>query len=277
MNMTMDLHTCLPAGREAGRNVRIYWVFTYGIFEKNMYNLQERRGGYLDKTVFLKISYGLYIVSSKSGDKFNGQIANTVFQVTAEPPQIAVCINKQNLTHRFIQESKVFTVSILKQSAPVKFIGSFGFRSGREVDKFKDIEHKTGITGVPVVTQNCMGYLECEVVGNTNAETHTVFIGRITDAQMTGEGEPMTYAYYHQVKNGKSPATAPTYIKEEKVESEGEKKMGKYKCTVCNYIYDPETGDADSGIEPGTSFKDLPDDWVCPVCGVGKDKFEKTD
>ncbi|HDN85414.1 MAG TPA: rubredoxin [Candidatus Aerophobetes bacterium] len=85
----------------------------------------------------------------------------------------------------------------------------------------------------------------------------------------------MTYAYYHEVKRGTSPSSAPTYIKEEKKKEKG--KMIKYKCTVCGYIYDPEKGDPDSGIKPGTPFEELPDDWVCPVCGASKDAFEKED
>ncbi|MFH1956968.1 MAG: rubredoxin [bacterium] len=231
----------------------------------------------MDKKVFFKISYGLYVVSSVEADKYNGQIANTVFQVTAEPSQLAVCINKQNLTHRFIQKSKVFSVSILERDTPVEFIGRFGFKSGRDTDKFRDIEYKKGITGAPVVIRNCLAYLECEITGSTDAGTHTVFIGKIVDAQTIKEGEPMTYAYYHRVKNGKAPPAAPTYVKEGGEKPKEEKKMSKYKCTVCGYIYDPEKGDSDSGINPGTSFESLPDDWVCPVCGVGKDQFEKTD
>ena len=92
----------------------------------------------MNRKTLHKISYGLYIVSSKKGDKLNGQIVNTVFQVCSEPPVIAVCINKENLTHEFIKESNVFTVSILSQESSMKFIGLFGFKSGREVDKFKE-------------------------------------------------------------------------------------------------------------------------------------------
>ncbi len=222
-----------------------------------------------------KISYGLYVISSKKADKFNGQIANTVFQITSEPPTIAVSINKQNLTHEFIQESKVFAVSILSQETPMKFIGHFGFKSGRDIDKFKslDINHKVGMTGAPIVLENSIGYLEVEVIDSMDVGTHTVFIGKVIDAEITGDGEAMTYTYYHEVKRGTAPKTAPTYIKEESREEIN--KMEKYKCTVCGYIYDPEKGDPDSGIKPGTPFEKLPDDWVCPICGVGKDKFEK--
>ncbi|MBU4190088.1 MAG: flavin reductase family protein, partial [Candidatus Thermoplasmatota archaeon] len=110
-----------------------------------------------------KVSYGMYVISSIMDEKINGQIANTVFQVTSEPPAVAVSINKQNLTHKYIQESKVFTVSILSKETPMKFIGHFGFKSGRELDKFKETDYKVGVTGAPVVLENIIGYLEAEV------------------------------------------------------------------------------------------------------------------
>lgn len=219
--------------------------------------------------ILYKLSYGLYLVSSKRDDKFNGQIANTVFQTTSEPPTIAVSINKKNLTYEFIQRSKVFTVSILSKDTPMKFIGHFGFKSGREIDKFKDVNYKIGITGAPIVLENSLGYLEAEVTGEMDVGTHTLFIGKIVGAEIIKDGEPMTYAFYHQVKRGRAPKTAPTYIKEEA------KKMDRYRCTVCGYVYDPDKGDPESGIKPGTPFEELPDDWVCPVCGAGKDQFEK--
>lgn len=226
-----------------------------------------------------KISYGLYIISSKRNGKFNGQIANTVFQTTAEPPMVAVCINKKNLTHEFIQKSKVFTISILSKETPMKFIGLFGFRSGRDLDKFKDVNYKSGAAGVPIVLDNTIGYLECEVISSMDAKSHTLFLAKVLDAEIIKDGEPMTYAYYHEVKGGISPKTAPTYIKNEKIKEKPKRevKMAKYECQVCGYIYDPEKGDPDSGIEPGTSFEELPEDWVCPECGVGKDEFEKVE
>ncbi len=161
-----------------------------------------------------KISYGLYIVSSKKGDKLNGQIANTVFQVTAEPPTIAVSINTQNLTHEFIGDSEVFSVSILSVETPLRFIGQFGFKSGRDIDKFKDVEYKIGVTGAPIVLDNSIGYLEVEVIDKLDVGTHTIFVGKVIDAEILNDKEPMTYAYYHEVKRGRAPKTAPTYIKE---------------------------------------------------------------
>jgi flavin reductase (DIM6/NTAB) family NADH-FMN oxidoreductase RutF/rubredoxin len=220
-----------------------------------------------------KICYGMYVISSKKGGRLNGQIANTLFQITSEPPTVAVSINKQNLTHEYIQESKVFTASILSKEAPMTLIGHFGFKSGRELDKFKDRTYKIGITGAPIVLENTIGYLECEVLSSTDVGTHTIFIGKIVDCEILSDAEPMTYAYYHQVKGGKSPKTAPTYIKEEK--PQGTVVSGKYKCNVCGYVYNPEEGDPASGIKLGTPFEDLPDDWVCPVCGAPKSEFAK--
>jgi flavin reductase (DIM6/NTAB) family NADH-FMN oxidoreductase RutF/rubredoxin len=218
------------------------------------------------------LSYGLYVIGSREGDRFNGQIANTVIQVTSEPPTIAVCINKQNLTHEFISESKVFTASILSQDTPLSFIGHFGFKSGREVDKLKDVNYKLGEAEAPIVLDHSLAYLEARVINQVDVGTHTIFIGELVEADVLSEGEPMTYAYYRQVKRGTTPKTAPSYIEERK---EAVSKMAKYECTVCGYTYDPELGDAGGGIKPGTPFEEIPDDWVCPVCGASKDQFEK--
>jgi flavin reductase (DIM6/NTAB) family NADH-FMN oxidoreductase RutF/rubredoxin len=219
-----------------------------------------------------KLGYGLYIVSSRKGDRLNGQIANTVFQISSEPPTIAVSINKNNLTHEFITESKVLAVSVLSQDTPLTFIGRFGFKSGRDIDKLDGINYKIGESRAPVVTDNTLAYLEVRVDKEVDVGTHTIFIGKLVGAEVIKEGEPMTYAYYHQVKRGTTPKTAPSYIEEKK---EVAAKMVKYKCTVCGYIYDPELGDPESGIKPGTPFEQLPEDWVCPVCGAAKSEFEK--
>jgi flavin reductase (DIM6/NTAB) family NADH-FMN oxidoreductase RutF/rubredoxin len=226
----------------------------------------------MDTKALYKIGYGLYIVSSIKGEKLNGQVANTVFQITSQPPTIAVSINKTNLTYEYIKASKVFTASILAQDTPLAFIGHFGFKSGRDIDKFKGINHKIGVTGAPIVTDHTLAYLEAKVLQEVDAGTHSIFIGELVGAEVISEGEPMSYAYYHQVKRGTTPKTAPSYIEEEK---EAGAKMAKYRCTVCEYVYDPELGDPDGGVKPGTPFEKLPDDWVCPVCGAAKDEFEK--
>ncbi len=214
------------------------------------------------------------MVASQKQGKLNAQIANTVVQVSSEPPIISVCINKQNLTHEFITESKVFVASVLSQDTPLSFIGHFGFKSGREVDKLKDVNYKLGEAKAPIVLDHSLAYLEARVINQVDVGTHTIFIGELVGADVLREGEPMTYAYYHQVKRGTTPKTAPSYIEERK---ETVSKMAKYKCTVCGYIYDPELGDPDGGIKPGTPFEEIPDDWVCPVCGASKDQFEKVE
>ena len=229
----------------------------------------------MNRKALHKISYGLYIVSSKKEKKINGQVANSVFQVTAEPPTIAVSINKKNLTHEYINHSNVFTLSVICDKAPMTYIGTFGYKSGRDIDKFKDVKYKIGKTGAPIVLDHALAFIEAELLNQIDIGTHTIFIGKIIDADILTNDKCMTYEYYHLIKGGKSPKNAPTYIKDEKMEIKEEKKMNRYICKVCGYVYDPEKGDPENGIKPGTLFEDLPDDWVCPVCGASKNDFDK--
>ncbi|RLB87513.1 MAG: High molecular weight rubredoxin [Deltaproteobacteria bacterium] len=230
----------------------------------------------MDPKALHKLSYGLYVICSKDDNKKNGQIANTVFQVTSEPQTIAVSINKQNLTHEYIDKSKIFTVSILSTETPTKFIGNFGFKSGRDIDKFQNVKFKLSKSHVPLTLDYTIACFEAKVINKIDVGTHTIFVGKVVDAEVLSDDKPMTYEYYHQVKGGFSPKTAPTYSSMvDKPKNKEEKKMEKYVCDVCGYVYDPEKGDPDNGIEPGTAFEDLPEDWVCPVCGAGKDQFSK--
>lgn len=169
----------------------------------------------MDPNVLHNISYGMYVVSSSKAGKMNGQIANTVVQITSEPVTIAISINKVNLTHEFIRASSRFTVSVLDEKTPLPFIGKFGFRSGKTVDKFKDTKFEVLSSGCPAVTDNSICYLEAKVIKEFDCITHTLFFGEMTDSKMLAVGKPMTYDYYHQVKRGTTPATAPTYIKGE--------------------------------------------------------------
>ncbi len=225
----------------------------------------------MDLKALYGITYGLYVIGSKKGDSLNGQAANTVIQVSSEPPIISVCINKGNLTHEFIKDSGVFTVSVLSQDTPLSFIGRFGFKSGRDIDKLDHVSYKTGATQAPIVLDNALAYLEAKVINEVDAGTHTVVLGQLVAAEVLRKGAPMTYAYYRQVKRGATPKSAPSYVEERKMNAPKD----KYECTVCGYIYDPEVGDPDGGIEAGTPFEDIPDDWVCPVCGAAKSDFER--
>lgn len=219
-----------------------------------------------------KLGYGLYVVTSRKGEQLNGQIANTVFQVTSEPPTVAMSINKKNLTWEYIKESGVFAVSVLCQDTPLSFVGQFGFKSGRDVDKLTGVNYRLGQTGVPVVLDNTASFLEARVTKAMDVGTHTIFVGEIVDGDVLNEKPCMTYEYYHQVKRGTTPKTAPSYVEEKR---EAISKMAKYKCSVCGWIYDPQLGDPDGGIAPGTPFEKIPDNWQCPVCGAAKSDFEK--
>jgi len=217
------------------------------------------------------LTYGLFIVSSGNNGKINGQVANTVIQICSEPQVIQAVIKRNNLTHAYISASKTFSASILSQETPLSFIGGLGFKSGRDTDKFAGVKYRSGQTGAPIVLDNTLAYLEARVIDQRDAYTHTIFIGQLVDADVIKEGEPITYAYYQQVKRGTTPKSAPSYISDKKEEKV---KMDKYQCSVCGYIYDPEQGDPDGGIMRGTRFEDIPDDWTCPVCGAEKNQFK---
>jgi ferric-chelate reductase [NAD(P)H] len=166
----------------------------------------------LDLESLFKLSYGMCIVSSKKEGRVNGCIVNTVFQITPEPPMLAASINRECLTHEYISDSNVFAVSILSQEAPMPFIGKFGFRSGRDIDKLEGTTYKMGQTGAPIILDNTVGFLEAEVTESIDVETHTLFIANVVACEALDDGEPMTYAYYRDIKHGKTPKTAATYI-----------------------------------------------------------------
>ena len=163
-----------------------------------------------------KLGCGMYVVASKQGDRLNAQIANTVFQITSEPPTVAVSINKSNLTHQFIQESRVFAAAVLRQDTPLSFVGRFGFKSGRDTNKLDGVDYRIGKTGAPLVTENAAAYLEAEVIKEVDVGSHTIFVGSIVDADVISDEACMTYEYYHQVKRGTTPKTAPSYIEEKR-------------------------------------------------------------
>lgn len=215
------------------------------------------------------ISYGLFLVCSGDENKGNGYVANTVFQVTAEPAKFAICCNKDNYTCDIIQEKAYFSVSVLHQNTAAEIYGNFGYRTGKDFNKLDGLDIKYGISGVPIVLNDSVAYLECKVVQQVDVGTHILFIGELMGAQLLDEGnEPITYAYYREIKKGLAPKNAPTYIDKSKLDStEKPKKASIYKCVVCGHIYDDNIEDI--------PFRDLPDDWVCPICGAEKEDFNK--
>jgi len=228
----------------------------------------------LVRETLFKVTYGMYIVSSRSAEKLNGLIINTANQVTSSPPQVSVTISKKNFTHDCILQSKAFSISILGKDTPMKFIGKWGFRSGRDVDKFEGTGYRIGSTGSPVVLDHTIGYLDLRLVNFMEVQTHTIFVGEVVESEMIEDSEPLTYSYYRDIKGGRSSKLAPTYDGwGDKTNGGPEKDLMKYICSRCGYVYDPLTGDADSDIEPDTPFPKLPDTWVCPLCRVGKIEF----
>lgn len=224
---------------------------------------------------YFKITYGLYIVSTAYENKLNGYISNTVFQVTAEPARFAIACSKQNVTCDMIGKSGIFSISVLQKDTRAELIGKFGYRSGKDIDKFSGTNYIRGKTGAPILMEDTLAWFECSVIQEIDTGTHILFIGNVVDEDVINpEGEPLTYEHYRNVRKGKAPKNSPTYIDPQKLlkkVQEGD----KYYCTACGYIYDPAVGDPENGILPNTRFEDLPENWICPVCGTEKEYFEK--
>lgn len=168
----------------------------------------------MDATAFFNLSYGMYIVSAQFEEKKGAQICNTAFQITPQPPVLAVSINKQNYTHELISGSKKFVLSILSTDATFQQIGYFGFRSGRDINKFDVYESKVTESGIPYIAENIISCFECDVVNEFDFGSHTVFSGEVKNSFNVNSGVPMTYSYYHKVIKGKTPKTAPSYVEE---------------------------------------------------------------
>jgi len=215
-----------------------------------------------------KVSYGLYIVCSGDKNKANGFISNTIFQVSSEPALFAACCNKNNYTAEFIQRQGAFSVSVLDQDSSADIIGTFGYKSGREVDKMKGMDIKYGETGVPIILNECIAYMECKCIQTIDVGTHLIFIGNLISAEMLDESkEPLTYAHYRKVRKGVSPKNAPSFIDPSKLAAKINKPaLKKYECLKCGYIYEDTEEER---------FEDLPDNWKCPICGSGKSEFDE--
>ena len=232
----------------------------------------------MNHEAFYKITYGLYVVGSTNGTQSNGYIANTVFQVTAKPARFAIACNKDNYTCGLIGQSQVFAISTLQQDTKADLIGLFGYKSGRTLNKYASVRHQTGKTGAPILLEDTLAWFECRVVQTIDVGTHLLFVGEVVDADViNGSQPPLTYAYYRDVKKGKAPKNAPTYLDPARIEpaSNAPLPSARYVCAVCGHVYDPAVGDPDAGIPAGTRFEDLPENWVCPVCGAAKSDFVK--
>ena len=167
----------------------------------------------MNKKVFRNLSYGVYVVSTLDGDRPVGCTANSIMQITSDPATIAISINHDNYTNSCIAKTGRFAVSILSEKSDPSLIGTFGFQSGREINKFDGVSH-TFREDLPVLEDSC-GYIVCQVTDTMETSSHTVFLGTVLDGDVLDTFPAMTYAYYHNVIKGKSPKNAPTYLPEE--------------------------------------------------------------
>ena len=199
----------------------------------------------MNNNVLFNISYGLYVLTANEGEKDNGCIINTVMQVTSDPLQIAIAVNKKNYTNEMIQRTKKFNVSILSESAKFEIFEHFGFHSGRDTDKFASFYNtKRSPNGVLYITQNTNSYMSAYVKQEIDLGTHTLFIAQLVTAEILSDEPTVTYTYYQKnIKPRPQPAAKKGWI-----------------CKICGYIYEGET---------------LPPDFICPICKHGAADFEK--
>ena len=196
-----------------------------------------------DMTALFRIGYGLYVVTSNDGKKDNGLIVNTVSQVAENPTKIAVTINKVNYSHHVIKQTGVMNVNCLTVDAPFKVFETFGFQSGRNVDKFADCTPLRSDNGLVFLPRYINAFMSLKVEQYVDLDSHGMFICSVTEARVISDVETMTYAYYHA--NVKP-----------KPQTEGKK---GYVCKICGYVYEGE---------------ELPEDFICPLCKHGVQDFE---
>ncbi|OUQ77731.1 flavin reductase [Flavonifractor sp. An100] len=196
------------------------------------------------------LTYGLFVLTARQGDKDNGCIINTACQVTESPNRITIAVNKSNLTHDMVLATGQFTLSILSQEAPFSLFQRFGFQSGRDVDKFDGYqEHAVrGDNGILRVTQGACAWLSCKVVSTLDLGTHTLFLADVEDGDLLNSVPSVTYTYY-QANIKPKPQAAPAAPTAKK----------RWVCVVCGYVYE---GDF------------LPEDFICPWCKHPASDFE---
>lgn len=196
-------------------------------------------------SALFKLSYGLYVLTAKEGEKDNGCIINTALQVTDTPKQISICVNKDNFTCGMIERTGTFNISILSQKAEFAVFQHFGFRSGRDTDKFADYgDAARSENGLLYVTKGVNSMISVKVNQTVDLGTHQMFIGEVTEEQIFSDVPSVTYQYYFDhIKP--APAAKP--------------KAKGYVCRICGYVYEGEV---------------LPPDFVCPLCKHGAEDFE---
>lgn len=205
---------------------------------------EQRKETRMNQKALFQLSYGLYMVATKYDKKMNGCIINTVTQVTDNPRQIIIAINKSNLTCELIQKSKILSVSVLSETAPFSLFKHFGFQSGRNTDKFTDIPFAITKQELPYLSEHTTAFLDCRIVNSLDLGSHILFIALVSDCEVLSDKKAMTYSFYHEFVK---PQPEPSVSK-------------GWRCTVCGYIYEGE---------------ELPSGFLCPLCKHGAEDFEK--
>lgn len=197
----------------------------------------------IEPTAMFKLSYGLFVLTAKDGNKDNGCIINTVMQVTDSPKRISIAVNKANFTHDMILKTGVFNVSVLSEEAKFGIFERFGFSSGRDTDKFDNFNNiSRSENGLIYLTESANALLSGRVIDTRDCGTHTEFFADVTEAKLLSDAPSMTYQYYF-----------------DNVKPKPQKKVKGYVCKICGYVYEGET---------------LPPDFICPLCKHGAEDFE---
>lgn len=189
-----------------------------------------------------KITQGVYVLTTRGG----GCVVDAVSRASAgDQPLITIAVAKTNHSHKLLQENDKFALSVLGENVDPEVIQVFGFNSSKDMNKFEKVK-TFDVEGIPVV-EDSLGYMVCEKVDAIDTETHTLYIGRMVEADVRSDDKPMSYAYYQEHKNDLIKVTT-------------EKEKTAWVCTACGYVY---YGD------------EVPDDYKCPLCGLGKEFFKK--
>lgn len=195
----------------------------------------------IDKTSVFKLSYGLFVLTARDGEKDNGCIINTAQQITESPLRISVTVNKNNYTHDMIKKTGLFNISILSESVPFSVFRHYGFKSGRDTDKIMGDSMARSENGIVYLSNFTNAFLSGKVIDEIDCGTHTLFIAEVIESKTLSDEKSVTYQYYF-----------------DNIKPQPQKKKG-YVCEICGYVYEGE---------------ELPEDFVCPICKHGADAFK---
>ena len=201
----------------------------------------------MDKKALYKLSYGVFMLSTKDGETVNGCITNTCMQVANSPTRIAIAVINTNYTCDLIKKSGVFALSLLDETCSFELIKHFGFQSGREVNKFENLPMPVDVNGIPYMGWQACAVISGKVISSQDLGSHTLFIAEVVDAKLLNDNAPLTYDDYQ------------TKVKPKPAPKAEDKKIVGWRCKICKYEY--------KGSE-------LPEDFACPLCGHGADDFE---